>query len=293
VTGTAGNAITLADTELVLVLSGLALNSTLTISHSSAAVVFDGANAVGRMVCSDSNVTVQAIYDDSAKVVSSDSNSAAIGAAAGGRCGSLRIANGSVSAHAGAYAAGIGTGSGNAAMEALTIVRGNITASCTANSYARGSGIGSGSGTSRITDLAIVGGNATARCSGFRASGSGIGTGEGGTLTRLSLFGPLIVRTTGMRAQSILLPNGSLVFVTQASALFSGSGSLSMSESVDLAILYGQPMTENATFFSGLANPFLRFENIADAPEGGGLRWCPYRRDKSGVSSMNSFASGV
>jgi hypothetical protein len=47
-----------------------------------------------------------------------------------------------------------------------------------------------------------------------------------------------------------------------------------MSGSVDVAILYGQPMTENATFFSDLANPFLRFENIANAPKGGGVLWC-------------------
>jgi hypothetical protein len=46
-----------------------------------------------------------------------------------------------------------------------------------------------------------------------------------------------------------------------------------MSESVDFAILYGQPMAENTIFFSRLANPFLHFERIADAPNGGGLRW--------------------
>jgi hypothetical protein len=56
---------------------------------------------------------------------------------------------------------------------------------------------------------------------------------------------PLIARSTGVRAQSLLLSSGSLVFVTQPSALFAGSGSLSMSESVDVAILYGEPMTEN------------------------------------------------
>jgi hypothetical protein len=68
----------------------------------------------------------------------------------------------------------------------------------------------------------------------------------------LSLSDRLIARTTGLRAPSILLSNESLVFVTQASALFVGSGSLSISETVDLAILSGQPMTENKKLFSGL-----------------------------------------
>jgi hypothetical protein len=74
-------------------------------------------------------------------------------------------------------------------------------------------------------------------------------------------------------APSILLSDGSLVFVTQAGALFTGSVSLSMSESVDLAILYGQPMTEDKALFSVLPDPFLHFGNITDAPAGG-LRWC-------------------
>jgi hypothetical protein len=33
-------------------------------------------------------------------------------------------------------------------------------------------------------------------------------------------------------------------------------------------------MTENNTLFSGGPKPFLHFENISDAPEDGGLRWC-------------------
>jgi hypothetical protein len=47
-----------------------------------------------------------------------------------------------------------------------------------------------------------------------------------------------------------------------------------MSKSVDLAILYGQTMTENTTLFSGLPSSFLHFKSITDAPEGGGLCWC-------------------
>jgi hypothetical protein len=70
-----------------------------------------------------------------------------------------------------------------------------------------------------------------------------------------------------------VLSNGSLVFVTQANALFAEDVSLSISESVDLAILYEQAMTENKSLFSGLSNPFLYFETITDAPEGG-LWWC-------------------
>jgi hypothetical protein len=127
---------------------------------------------------------------------------------------------------------------------------------------------------SMIANLTIVGGDITASCTGSPASGSGFGTGDGGTLTRLSLWGCLTVRTTGVRAQSLLLSNGSLVFVIQASALFVESVSLSMSESVDLAIFYGQPMTEDKTLFSGLSNPFLHCERMRGAPEGGGLRWC-------------------
>jgi hypothetical protein len=65
-----------------------------------------------------------------------------------------------------------------------------------------------------------------------------------------------------------------LIFVTQESALFTESGSLSKSESVDLAILYEHPMTENKDFFSGLSNHFLHFESMADGPEGGGLWSC-------------------
>jgi hypothetical protein len=62
------------------------------------------------MVCSNSNVTLQAISDGSVEVVTSDPDGAAIVAASGWRCGSLVIANGFISAHVEALAAGIGTG---------------------------------------------------------------------------------------------------------------------------------------------------------------------------------------
>jgi hypothetical protein len=52
-------------------------------------------------------------------------------------------------------------------MEALTIVGGNITASCTgASRFADGSGIGTGSYKSTGATLTIVGGNITTRCTG-------------------------------------------------------------------------------------------------------------------------------
>jgi hypothetical protein len=47
-----------------------------------------------------------------------------------------------------------------------------------------------------------------------------------------------------------------------------------MSESVDLTLLYGQLMTDNTNLFSSLPNPILHFENITNAPDGGGLQWC-------------------
>jgi hypothetical protein len=47
-----------------------------------------------------------------------------------------------------------------------------------------------------------------------------------------------------------------------------------MSESVDLAILYEQPMHEKTILFSGLLNHFLDFENITDEPKGGDWRSC-------------------
>jgi hypothetical protein len=112
--------------------------------------------------------------------------------------------------------------------------------------------IGTGRGSLAIEALMIVGGNIIASCPGSPASGSGTGAGDGGTRTWLSLSSPLIVKITGVTAQSFLLSNGSLVIVTQANALLAGIGSLSMPESVDLAILF--------VFWP--AKPFPAFQNM-------------------------------
>jgi hypothetical protein len=62
-------------------------------------------------------------------------------------------------------------------MDTLTIVGGNINASCAADG-AYGSEIGTGYEFSTITNLTIVGGDITASSTGTTSSyGSGIGTG--------------------------------------------------------------------------------------------------------------------
>jgi hypothetical protein len=98
VIGASGNAITLEDIDLVLVLSGLESNSILEISGSSVTVVLNGANAVSQSVCSDSYVTVQAISDGSVKVVSSESDGPAVGSANGGNMIGVSLMNSLASA---------------------------------------------------------------------------------------------------------------------------------------------------------------------------------------------------
>jgi hypothetical protein len=106
-------------------------------------------------------------------------------------------------------------------------------------------------------------------------------------------IGPLTVKTARVRAPSIPLSNGSLVFVTQASALFTESVSLSMPESVDLAIRYGQPIAENIFCFLACQTISCIFDTLRMRPRAAARGGAFYHRNMNDVSSMNSFASAV
>jgi hypothetical protein len=159
------------------------------IESSSVQILFSGENLIGKIVCSESNVSLTATGIDSRIVIDAtneDQQDAALGAPQEGRCSSVVITNGSIAAHAGQNGAGIGSGY-DARLDSLTILAGNVTAS-SAGSVARGAGIGAGFGADMHT-FVIVNSNVTAAARGEVAGyGSGIGAGYRATLSNLTVL---------------------------------------------------------------------------------------------------------
>jgi hypothetical protein len=82
----------------------------------------------------------------------------------------------------------------------------------------------------------------------------------------------MTVDTSSVAARSISVTDGSIVFLTNGSALFAETVSLSLGDHSDLAIAYGQPTSENPGCFS-FSRPCLHFGAILGVPEREALRW--------------------
>jgi hypothetical protein len=184
-----------------------------------------------------------------------------------------------------ALGAGIGTGQtvsgdpggASSTFEKVVIMNGTITTTCTGSS-ALGAGIGTGqvqkdrgSCTSTFTNLTITGGVVSARSGGSASSGYAIGPRTGGTFDVLQLSGTTTVKGARLRASSILLSDGSLLFVTDQSTLFLVTPSVS--GTVDIAVLFSIKTAENAPTFSWLNRPVLRIGELKDVA-GSGRNLC-------------------
>jgi hypothetical protein len=81
------------------------------------------------------------------------------------------------------------------------------------------------------------------------SSGRGIGPGDGGTVGLLHFSGNVTVKSGPLSASSILLSDGSLLFVTDQESLFDGDRSVD--GTVDLTILFSvETDSQNSSWFN-------------------------------------------
>jgi hypothetical protein len=121
-------------------------------------------------------------------------------------------------------------------------------------------------GTASIKRLTIDGGSVTT--GGFRGT---IGAGYQGSVSLLQFSGHAIVNANTLSAASIVMSNGSLVFLTNETRLLHGP--LATFGRVDLSILYSRPTHELSEVVSALKCPFVHIGNL-NIPDGSGWRFC-------------------
>jgi hypothetical protein len=277
-TGDASAFISISDADIDVFFFEVKSTNIIAITRSSAKLFFEGRNEVQQIACAaDSNVSLAAIAVGSVTVNASGRTGAGIGTPMNGRCASLVLCNGSISVEGARESAVIGAGraeGGASWLGSLVISGGNITA-VSNGTDARGAGIGTGyafadfggTSTSRLVNLMICDANVTARCNGTDARGAGIGPGSGGTVDDLRLSGNLTVRSSLLKASSILLSDGWFVFITISTSFLKGT--LSSSGTVNLAILYSTVIGDDSQDFSWLNRTVLHLGNVSSLDEGG------------------------
>jgi hypothetical protein len=99
ITGTGVNPIDISSSDVTVFFKEVDATSSVRLSRSSATLIFEGANELAQIVCTDeSNVSMAAIGPSSIAVKAAGGSGAGIGTPENGRCSSLYIRNGSVNA---------------------------------------------------------------------------------------------------------------------------------------------------------------------------------------------------
>jgi hypothetical protein len=197
----------------------------------------------------------------------------------------IAVINATVNASSSSNGCGIGSGSGASSVGSITIVNGTVRS----KSWSEGCGIGttlsSGSNHSTVQSLVIVGGTVESSGAVGRA---GIGSSE---LRSLTISGAAFLGCTSGEAippvgcPSIVLGNGSLVFTTNATRLFSSAPS--RLGNLFICILYERETSSGDEPLQELSEILLDISNIS-LPNAETWTFC-----LAGPDGEHCFARGV